>query len=217
MNRKGAAMRPSDTPAVKRLGTRERIIQLLMRSGQTIEHLSKELMITKNAVRSQIALLQREGLVDIQGEVRGSRRPAALYRVRPGADVLFSKAYPVFLSHLVNVLARKVPSGKLRGIMKAAGRDIADSVPRLDGSPRERMVGAARFLQSLGSLAEVREEDGTLVIQGYGCLISKAVRADERSCAAMEALLGRITGLQITERCSHGECPSCRFETSAKE
>ncbi len=209
-------MRPSDTTVEKRFGTRERIIQLLMKGGQTIEHLSKELMITKNAVRSQIALLQREGLVDIQGEVRGSRRPAALYRVRPGADVLFSKAYPLFLAHLVNVLARKVPSSEFRGIMKAAGRDIADSIPRLTGSPRERMIGAVGFLQSLGSLAEVSEEDGKLVIQGHGCLISKAVSADERSCAAMEALLGRITGLQITERCSHGECPSCRFETSVK-
>ncbi|HVP19788.1 MAG TPA: hypothetical protein VMU36_12395, partial [Spirochaetia bacterium] len=100
---------------------------------------------------------------------------------------------------------------------KAAGRDIADSIPRVTGSRRERMMGAVSFLESLGSPAEVSEEDGKLVIQGHGYLISKAVSADERSCAAMEALLGRITGLQITERCSHGECPSCRFETSAKD
>jgi predicted ArsR family transcriptional regulator len=61
-------------------------------------------------------------------------------------------------------------------------------------------------------VAEVSEERGKIIISSYGCPIAEAVTADVRSCIAMEALLQDLTGLPVTERCDHGEHPSCRFE-----
>jgi len=161
-----------------------------------------------------MALLEREGIVEVQGEVKGTRRPAALYGVVAGADVHFSKAYPVVLAHFVSVLTKRLPAKEFKAVMKDVGKDIAESIPHPAGTARERVEGAVTFLKSLGSHTELSREKGKLVIVGHGCPISRAVAVDERSCLAMESLLNRITGLPVKERCNHGERPSCRFEIS---
>lgn len=196
----------------KPAGTRDRIVRLLIRRSSTIEALASALGITKNAIRAQIALLQREGIVEIQGEVKGLRRPAAVYGVRPGADVHFSRAYPVVLSNLTQVLAKKLPQADFKNVMQKLGRRLARSAPRPTGDPRERVTSAVAFLKMLGSAADVSEEKGKMVISSFGCPIAEAVIADTRSCFAMEALLKDLTGLPVAEHCDHGRHPSCRFE-----
>jgi predicted ArsR family transcriptional regulator len=196
----------------KPAGTRDRIVRLLIGRRSTIESLAGALGITENAVRSQIALLQRGGIVEVQGEVKGSRRPAAVYGVRPGADVHFSKAYPVVLAHLTRVLAKKLSQTEFKSVMRELGERLAGSAPRPSGDPRERVTAALKFLKTLGSPAEVSEEKGKMVISSFGCPIAEAVSADARSCFAMEALLKDLTGLPVSEHCAHGAHPSCRFE-----
>src|SRR5512143_3932312 len=111
-------------------GARDRIVRLLLERRNTIEALAGKLGVTRNAVRAQIALLQREGIVEIQGEVKGTRRPAAVYGLRPGADMHFSKAYPVILSHLIHVLAKKLDQTEFRTVMRELGQRLARSAPR---------------------------------------------------------------------------------------
>jgi predicted ArsR family transcriptional regulator len=205
-------MIPSSSHTEKRVGARDRILQLLLVGQKTVEQMAEILGVTKNAIRAQIALLFREGLVEVKGEVKGSRRPAGVYGIRTGADVGSSKAYPVVLSQLVRVLGDRMPSKQFESIMKDVGRGMAAAVARPEGSARERVAGAVKVLQSLGSIATVSDEGGKIVIKGNGCPISRAVEADERSCAVMESFLAGFTGLPVTERCDHGERPNCRFE-----
>jgi predicted ArsR family transcriptional regulator len=196
----------------KRTTTRDRIVELLLKGERTVEDLAGTLGMTRNAVRSQLALLQREKIVETRGEVKGSRRPAALFGVRAGVDVGSSLAYPVVLSELVRVLGNRMTSRQFESIMKDVGQGMAAAVPRLAGNARERMSGAMAVLRSLGSQPEMSEEGGKIVITGNGCPISRAVETDVRSCAAMESFLSRLTGLPVKERCNHDERPSCRFE-----
>jgi len=193
-------------------GTRGRIVRLLMKEQKTVESLATKLGVTENAVRAQIALLQREGIVEIQGEVKGTRRPAAVYGLQPGTDKHFSKAYPVILSHLIYVLAKKLDKTEFKTVMRELGQRLAGSVPRPSGDPRERVKAALNFLKTLGSAAEMTESDGKIVVSSYGCLIAEAVTADVRSCIAMETLLKELTGLPVAEHCNHDEHPSCLFE-----
>lgn len=197
---------------MKLSGTRERILRLLVRRPQTVEDMAGELGITKNAVRAQIALLDREGLVEIRGEVKGTRRPAALYGLRPEADALFATASPVVLSQLVRVLARELSGTRFRAVMRELGRRMADAAPRPAEDPGDRIRDALAFLRTLGAEAEATEEGGKIVITGHGCPIGVAARADARACLAMEALIERLTGLSVVERCDHCERPGCRFE-----
>jgi predicted ArsR family transcriptional regulator len=197
---------------MKLSGTREKILRLLVRRPQTVEEMAGELGVTKNAVRAQIALLDREGLVEIRGEVKGTRRPAALYGLRPAADALFSSASPVVLSQLVRVLARELPGNRFRAVMRELGRRLADAGPRPAGELRDRIRDALAFLRTLGAEAEMTEEGDRIVITGHGCPIGVAARADARACLAMEALIERLTGLPVAERCDHCDRPGCRFE-----
>jgi len=193
-------------------GSRERIIRLLLKEQRTVDEMAASLGITKNAVRAQLALLEREGMVEVQGEQKGTRRPAAVYGLCAGTDAHFSRAYPAVLSSVVSTLADQIDPKQMETVMREAGRKIANTVPALNGTPRERVDGAVRFLGTMGSIAEIVEEKGKLMIKGHGCPISKAVQADERSCLAMESLLAELTGLKVKERCDHGARPGCRFE-----
>ena len=203
----------------RRAGTRERIIDLMLKGHQTVEELAGLLGITRNAVRSQIALLRREGIVEVKGEVKGSRRPAAVFGVRAEADVGSSQAYPAVLSQLVRVLSDGVPARKFESIMKQVGKGLAAAVPPPRGSARERIAGAVTILKSLGARADMTEAGGKIVIAGNGCPISKVVSVNERSCLIMESFLGALTGLQVTEHCDQGAHPGCRFDIAlpAKE
>lgn len=193
-------------------GTRDRIVRLLLGKPHTIEELAGRLDVTENAVRAQIALLQRDRTVEVQGSVKSGRRPAAVYGVRPGADLHLSKAYPAVLAGLVKVLSERVPPREFKTVMKELGKELASSVPKPAGDARQRVAGAVRYLKSLGSLAEAAEEDGKIVIKGNGCPISQVTAHDSRACLAMESLLGSLTGLPVAERCEHGGHPRCRFE-----
>jgi len=212
MHKKGNIIMVTLWDSEKTGGTRDRIVRLLMKEQKTVESLATKLGVTQNAVRAQIVLLEREGIIEIRGAVKGTRRPAAVYGLRPGADTHFSKAYPVILSHLIQVLAKKLDKTEFKTVMRELGQRIASSAPRPSGDPRERIKNALQFLQTLGSTVEMTESDGKIVISSYGCPMAEAVTADVRSCIAMETLLKELTDLPVAEHCNHGEHPSCRFE-----
>lgn len=194
-------------------GTRDRIVRLLLKKPHTIEELAAQLDVTKNAVRAQIVLLQRDRTVEVRGSVKSGRRPAAVYGVRPGADAYISRAYPAVLAHLVKVLADRLTQKAFKSVMKDLGKDIAASVPGLSGDARRRVGGVVGYLRSLGSLAEMTEEKGIIVITSSGCPIGQVTTNDARACLAMEALIGYLTGLPVVERCEHRNGHShCRFD-----
>ncbi len=198
----------SQKPAV----TRDRIIDLLLKQPSSIAELADRLGVTQNAVRSQIALLEREQVVEVRGAVKGTRRPACVYGIRPGAEARPSKAYPVIFSDLLRVLSRKLSGAEYTGVMRELGRQIALSAPKTTGEPRERVSDALQFLRMLGSSAEMEEEKGRIVISSPGCPFARGVSADARFCLAVESLLHELTGLPVTEKCDHGDHPSCRFD-----
>lgn len=194
------------------LDTRERIIRLLRRSPCTVEDLAAELGITKNAVRSQINLLKREGIVEPQGSKPSGRRPAAVFGVRRDAAAMFSKAYPVVLSQLVRVLAEKLPDRQFSDTARELGLRLADLAPQPSGNLKERVRTTADFLESLGAMVDVREAKDKIIIQGHGCPLSGAVDADGRICLAMEAMVGKLAGAPAVEKCDRDKHPGCRFE-----
>lgn len=192
--------------------TRGKIIRLLLDAPRTVEELATATSVTKNAVRAQIALLLREGVVEVQGTMKSARRPAVRYTVRPGSDVHFSKAYPLVLSALIQTLAKDLPDEKFRDLMRRLGKHLAASVPRIWGSPEERIQNLIAVLKSMGSPAQAKREDKEIVIVSPACLISAAVSPDPRVCGAMEAFIHEITGLPVRECCQHGQRPACRFK-----
>ena len=89
--------------------TQVRLLRLLRRSRQTITGLSEQLRLTDNAVRTHIAALRRDGLVEDVGAQRDTGgKPARVYGLTRDGEELFPKAYAPVLSLLVEELVHRM-------------------------------------------------------------------------------------------------------------
>ena len=198
-------------------GTRNRIVRLLRKLKCTVEDLSKEIGITENAIRAQIALLLREGLVEPVGEIKGTRKPALIYGPTRDVDLYFSTAYPSVLANLVDVLAAQMSRQEFRTVMKKLGQKLANSKPRPARNLRKRVKDAVKFYEALGGLTDIEEEGDKLIIKGHGCPLAEAVSAHAGICIAMESLMTELIGVPMHQRCGRDEKTNCRFEVETSQ
>lgn len=196
-------------------GTRGRIVDLLRRSPLTASEIAERLGVTHNAVRVQLAILQRDGLVREGGLQSSATRPAVVYELAPAAELILSRAYIPFVAQLVRVLGEQLPQAQLEDVMRAVGRRLAAEWPRLRGDLRQRVDGAAALLDELGAPNDVEPSDAGLVIRGYGCALAAAVHGRPEVCRSIESLLGELIDAPVRQCCERGETgerPRCCFE-----
>ena len=196
-------------------GTRGRIVALLRRAPSTVEELAASLDLTDNAVRAQLAAMERDGLVRQRGVRKGTRKPALEYELDPGAETALSRAYVPLVEALVEVLAGWLSREDLEEILQEAGRRAAQALPRLPGAPEERVRAAGRALDELGGLTDVDAAGAGWTIRSAGCPLAELVGKRPETCRALEALVAELTRLPVREACDRAERPRCRFEIGA--
>lgn len=192
--------------------TRGRIVRLLRRQGHSVSELARELEVTDAAVRNQLSLLERDGLVRQAGQRPGVRKPIAYYALTDEAERLFPKPYSQLLSELLAVLDGQMPAEAVDRVLEETGRRIGRRVappPGTDDEARLRLAG--ELVAELGGLAEVREEDGVRVIQGFSCPVRDVACRDGRVCSALRALLEEVLDRPVCTECSYDPVPRCRF------
>jgi predicted ArsR family transcriptional regulator len=192
--------------------TRGRLVALLRRGHRSVEELAESLGLTDNAVRAQLAALEREGIVHAVAVRRDGAvgKPATLYGVAPATSSLFSSAYAPLLAALLAELGERLSSRQIDALLRGAGRRLAATLPAR-ASFAERARASAAFLTGLGAEADlVRTGDG-YEIRGHGCVLSDAVTACPATCRAVEALVAEVTDANVTERCDRSGQPNCRF------
>jgi len=195
--------------------TRGRVAALLRCEGRTVEELAQALDLTDNAVRTHLAILERDGLVRQAGVRRspGAGKPATIYELSPDAEGVFSRAYPPVLAALLEELVARVPADQTEALLTGVGRRLAAPlIPPATASRRARLQAAVGVLNSLGGDAALEERDGATVIRGCGCPLASAVARRPETCRAVEALLSEVVGLPVRQCCRHGDRPSCCFE-----
>ncbi len=197
--------------------TRGGIVTLLRRSGRTVEELARVLGLTDNGVRAHLAVLERDGLVRQRGSVRrgsGGGKPAYVYELTSEAEDLFPKAYRPALGGLLDVLAERLGPEETEALLRLVGRRLAEGKTVPTGGTRARLEAAADVLGELGGLAELEEEDGTLVIRGYGCPLASVTSDHPEACRLAEALVTEVAGVPVRECCDRSERPRCCFEVA---
>lgn len=208
-------------------GTREQLIERLRRVPHTVDELAAGLHLTPNAIRVQLAALERDGLVSRVGKRPGARRPSILYGLTEAADRALSNAYPPVLVELLRQLARTLDRRTLRKILRDVGEKLAaPHLPtvgaatrgsaRVDDAFRARVDAAIEALRTLGASVEVeRDPGGAIQIRGLGCPLADAVKESPCVCLALERLLQTLVGTRVRERCDRSDRPKCRFVVSA--
>lgn len=195
--------------------TRGRMVTLLRRSWRTVEELARALDLTDNGVRAHLAVLERDGIVRQRGSVRrgsGGGKPAYVYELTSEAEDLFPKAYAPALGRLLDVLAERLGPEESEALLNSAGRRLVEGKTVPTDGTRARLEAAAGVLNELGGLAELEEQDGTLVIRGYGCPLAAVAPDHPEVCRLAEALVAEVAGVPVHERCDRSERPRCCFE-----
>lgn len=196
--------------------TRGRVVALLRRGGMTTDELAGALGLTDNAIRAHLATLERDGLVQAEGERRDGKigKPATVYIASPDADTLFSKAYIPLLTSLLSALGDRLTGAELEGLLADVGNRLAAGAAHPSGELSRRAEAAAELLNRLGGLASVEEvEPGRrYLIQGCGCPLGLAVKERPEVCEAVVALLSTVAGANVRSCCKYGDRPSCCFE-----
>lgn len=193
--------------------TRGRIIALLRRSDRTVNELADELGLTDNAIRSHLAALERDGLVEQQpGVPQGVGKPANVYHLRSAADALLPKAYAPVLGVLLSTLAERMSAEELEELLREVGRRAAAGRSEPEQDIRMRIDAAYGILGELGGVADLEESDRTVFIRGFSCPLAAVVPDHPRVCKLAESLLSELVGVRVRERCDKGDHPRCCFE-----
>ncbi len=191
--------------------TRARLLHLLRRSRQTITALADALHLTDNAVRTHIAALERDGIVEHAGTQRDTGgKPARVYALTREGEELFPKAYALVLGELVDEIARTEGRDRATALLQAVGRRVAAGAgPQADRETR--VATAADALRGLGGEVDVLPTEGGWHLLGYSCPLSAVTPGRPEVCALARALVEQITGEPVTECCERGDRPRCGF------
>lgn len=193
--------------------TRGRIVVLLRGAQSTVSDLAGTLELTDNAVRSHLAILERDGLVRQAGLRKGARKPHFAYELTPEAEELFPKAYDALLSRFIAVLKSRLSAKMFRETLREVGRTLFEHGPT--GSPRqkpeERIQGALKLLEALGGSARVEKVGDQLIIRSQSCPLASVVAEHPETCEIVEALISEATGARVRQACSTDGPPRCEF------
>jgi len=195
--------------------TRGRIVTLLQAKPLTVEEIARQLDLTPNAVRSQLTLMERDGLVRRSGRRPGTTRPSHIFELTSEAEQLLSRAYIPLLSQLVQTFAANLPADQVESLLRETGRALGAGL--LAGRPpsgtlRSRVSLASRFLnEQLGALTHV-EKNGGFVIRSVGCPLSALTGKHAAVCLAMESFVSQVVGEPVQECCVRDGRPRCCFQ-----
>lgn len=202
--------------------TRDRILGLLRLRERTAGELASAIGVSPQAIRDQLRTLEGAGRVEVSRLRRDTGgKPARVYALTQAGEETFEKAYGPVLAAVLEALGERLGAEERRAVLEAAGRRLAEAVgspgsvdPDGGGEARppvERLGEAATALNELGGAAEVVEGPPP-AIRSDGCPLSGVARVSPEACRVAEALVRRLTGLEVRERCDREGRPRCRFE-----
>ena len=192
--------------------TRSNILTRLCSGGRTAPELARELGVSANAVRAQLAQLREEGLVSYRLRRGSVGKPAHVYGLTAAGSVRLSSAYLPLLAALLEAVAERSDGSELEELLRVVGRRLARTRPRAHtGTAAARVTAAHSLLTSLGAACRVVRENGEISILGDCCPLRALVPDHPLVCRAVEAMLEEHTGLTVREDCGKGDPPECRF------
>jgi predicted ArsR family transcriptional regulator len=195
--------------------TQAKLLYQLRRSSQTITELADHLELTDNAVRTHIAVLEREGLVEPAGMQRDTGgKPARRYALTRLGEELFPKAYALVLGELIEEISRRDGLDGAIAMLQMVGRRVGSAAAE-GRKPEERVAAAAGALRELGGEVGVERDGGGWLIRGMGCPLSAVTQDHPETCALAKAMIEEITGMAVTECCERSGRPRCGFKLAA--
>jgi predicted ArsR family transcriptional regulator len=201
--------------------TRGKIVSELRRRGSaSAADLAREFGLSPNAVRQQLMVLERDGLVAETSVRRGPTKPTYEFSLTPEADGLFPQAYDRMLSAVLRELRDQFgPPGVKRIFDGLAERAVARARLNVTASePEQKVAQLTEMLRKSGVVAEYSLIDGGYVLHEHNCPYSSAAKEHPEVCQVIHHVIDETLGGEHkqTESLAHGG-RECRFELHPKE
>ena len=192
--------------------SRDRILDLLLKSEEpmSVQALSVDLGISRNAAHQQVMALEREGLVERASSIRTKGRPSQGYRLSAEGDATFTRQYALLAKEFLGELSRHLKGDALRRAMGRIGATLADRLASGRGPfPIERI---AEVMAELGYESKTAEGLEGPEIEAHNCVFHDLAFADPTICEVDLAVLRALSGKRVDHRrcMARGE-RTCRF------
>jgi predicted ArsR family transcriptional regulator len=201
--------------------TRGKIVSQLRRLGSaSADDLAAEFGLSPNAVRQQLTILERDGLVAETSVRRGPTKPTYEFSLTSEADRLFPQAYDKMLSAVLREVKDQFGAPGVAKIFDGLSKRAVERA-RLEITavrPEEKVAQLTEMLQKNGVVAEYSLIDGGYVLHERSCPYFDAAKEHPEVCQVIHHVMDETIGgdhVQTESLASGGK--ECRFELYPKE
>jgi predicted ArsR family transcriptional regulator len=201
--------------------TRGKIVSELRRRGSaSATDLARSFGLSPNAVRQQLMVLERDGLVAETPVRRGPTKPTYEFSLTAEADKLFPQAYDKMLTAVLRELRSQFGTAGVEQVFDGLSRRAIERA-RLAvtaSKPEERVAQLTEMLRKSGVVAEYSLIDGGFALHEHNCPYSSAAKEHPEVCQVIHHVIDEALGGEHaqTESLAHGG-RECRFELHPAE
>jgi predicted ArsR family transcriptional regulator len=196
--------------------TRGKIVSELRRRGSaSATDLARSFGLSPNAVRQQLMVLERDGLVAETSVRRGPTKPTYEFSLTPDADKLFPQAYDKMLTAVLRELRNQFGAAGVTQVFDGLSRRAIERA-RLAvtaNEPEAKVAQLTEMLRKSGVIAEYSLIDGGFALHEHNCPYSSAAKEHPEVCQVIHQVIDETLGGEHsqTESLAHGG-KECRFE-----
>lgn len=199
--------------------TRGRIVEELRRcktaSAQDLAHLFG---LSPNAIRQQLVVLERDGLVVEKSVRRGRTKPTYEFSLTSDGEKLFPQQYDKMLGAVLREVKEQFGEEGVSKVFDGiAKRTVAKAKARVTAPDTHGKVAQlAEVLREGGVVAEYSLIDGGYALHEHNCPYSEVVKDHPQVCSVIHQVLDETVGGRHvqTESLATGGT-QCRFEVKA--
>ena len=201
--------------------TRGKIVaQLRERGSSSAAELAAAFGLSPNAIRQQLVVLERDGLVEERSVRRGPTKPTLEFSLTSKADSLFPQQYDKMLAAVLREVKELHGTPGVELIFDRIGkRAVERAKSKVTASDAEgRVAQLTQVLRDQGVVAEYSLIDGGFLLQEHTCPYSGVVQEHPEVCAVIHQVMdGTLGGQheQIESLASGGK--SCTFALKGVE
>jgi predicted ArsR family transcriptional regulator len=196
--------------------TRGKIVTELRRLGSaSAADLAAEFGLSPNAVRQQLVVLERDGLVVEKPVRRGPTKPTLEFSLTKDADKLFPQGHGKLLDAVLREVRDQFGTPAVERIFDGLSkRAVERAKQRITArEPEQKIAQLAEMLREGGVVAEYSLIDGGFALHEHNCPYSGVSKEHPEMCQVIHHVIDETMGVEPlqTESLIRGG-KECRFE-----
>ena len=201
-------------------GLRAELLVVLKKAQPlTAGELAERFGLTPNALRRHLKVLEEDGVVRYQREIRGVGAPVFAYRLTAEGEAVFPRRYAPVLASALSALQSERGGDAVATVLRREWEALAaEAGPVLAGlPPAERLQLVSELLTARGYMAEGEAEaDGTTTLRIHNCAMCEIAEQFPEACEEEARALSALVGAPLARRAHRfGGSASCAYEVTA--